>query len=127
MKGKTHEMLPDCISECLIFKIFMGAHASNLPRRLVLCTVGCALHTYVGKETQYLIARQFYIWPFKFTFHWPFCPTNNYLLLYCSYSAYLYNSYQVVAVYTYISRLVRTGLAGSGPKFSESTIKNIVP
>ena len=32
---------------------------------------------------QYLMAMQFYIWPIKFTFDWPFCPSNN-LPLYCT-------------------------------------------
>ena len=50
-------------------------------RRLMLCTVGYASHTRIVHL--YLMAMQFQKRPIKFTFDWPFRPSNNFPL-YCT-------------------------------------------
>ena len=66
----------------ILFQKFPGGGMPpDPPRRLVLCTAGCASHTRIVHL--YLMAMQFQKWPIKFTFDWPFCPSNNFPL-YCT-------------------------------------------
>ena len=62
------------------FQNFLEGHVPRPPRRLVLCTAECTSHT---RLHQYPMAMQFHIWPIKFSFDWPFRPSNK-LLLYCT-------------------------------------------
>ena len=55
-----------------------------------------------------LMAMQFYKWPIKFSFDWPFCLTNNFHL-YCTLYIYIYIYVcmyvcMYVRMYTYIHR-----------------------
>ena len=69
------------------------------PRRLVLRTAGCALHTRMLHlyltAMNFLMAMQFQIWPIKFTFDWPFCQSNNFSL-YCTLLSDLYSIYTIL-------------------------------
>ena len=55
----------------------------------MLCTAECASHT---RLHQYPMAMRFHIWPIKFSFDWPFRPSNK-LLLYCTLDTIKYVHY----------------------------------